>query len=102
MTTYLVLHTLLTILFQPTSIYTYFVFQVKTSRKRKVNAASFIAKLDGKGQVPHSQDQFVNEMHPLDQQSSASAASAVSQIQIKEEPISDVDKDDLEVNISFL
>ena len=32
--------------------------------------------------MPHSQDQFVNEMHPLDQ------------IHIKEEPISDVDKDD--------
>ena len=50
-------------------IYTSF-FQAKYSRKRKIAEASFIAPLDGEGQVPHSQDQFVNEMHPLDQQAS--------------------------------
>ena len=53
-----------------------------------MNEASFIAPLDGRGQVPHSQDQFVNEMHPVDQ--------AAPQIHVKEEPISDVDKDDLD------
>merc|ERR1719189_2026474 len=68
--------------------------KAKYSRKRKIAEASFIAALHGEGQVPHSQDQFVNEMHPLDQQASASTASAKSQIHIKEEPISDVDKDD--------
>ena len=52
------------------------LFQAKYSRKRKIAEASFIAALDGEGQVPHNQDQFVNEMHPLDQQASASTASA--------------------------
>ena len=62
-------------------------FQGKYSRKRKINEASFVAPLDGRGHVPHSRDQFVNEMHPVNQQP--------PQIHVKEEPISDADQDDM-------
>ena len=60
-------------------------FKQKNRRKQKFGLpsrkASFVVPLDGQGQVPHSQDQFVNEV-------------ISDQVDVKEEVFSDVSDDE--------